>query len=437
MILSADWVLPVSGRPIRDGAVWSRSSRIDTVGHIDDVVAAAGVRESVQHFPGCVIMPGLVNAHTHLSLTGLAGLLPTSSQRTWHAALSAAVRALDDDDFSACAISGAVQCLRSGVTAVGDIANGPESLAACADTGLGGVFYWEVAGLEAEELSGELANREFPTDSGRTPAARSRWGISPQTPYTSGPALLQAAHRVASTHMLGFALHVAESPAERELMISGTGTLAGVARRLAQGFDAPRTGTVEYLLRLGVLDGAVAVHCTNIEEGDATRLKRHARGVVLCPRSDARLGNGPPPVAALSRSGVRMAVGTESLASTPDLDLFAEARALRELDVTLTPARTIDILTREGSAVLGVEDAFGTLEHGKQADFVMLETGPTSDPEDAVVAKGGPDTVVAVVSGGLWRVRDHKLVFPTDATDRACARAGRRAADALVDARPS
>lgn len=437
MILSADWVLPVSGRPIRDGAVWSRSSRIDTVGHADDVIAAAGKQESVQHFPGCVIMPGLVNAHTHLSLTGLGGLLPTSSQRTWMNALATALGALDDDDFSACATGGAMHCLRSGVTVVGDIGYGPESLAACADAGLGGVFYWEVAGIDADDLSGELADREFPTGSGRPLLSRARWGISPQSTYTSGPALLAAAHRVATAHVLGFTLHVAESPAERELMTTGLGALAATARRLARGFDHPRTGSVEYLQQLGVLDGTVAVHCTNLEEGDAGRLKRHARGVVLCPRSDAALGNGRPPVAALSRAGVRIGLGTESLASAPDLDLFSEGRALRQLDVTLTPARVIEIMTLEGAWILGLEDAFGSLEHGKQADLVIVETGATSDPEAAVMAVGGPDHITAVIASGLWRVRGGKLVFPTDATVRACAQSGRRAADALSAARLS
>jgi aminodeoxyfutalosine deaminase len=437
MILSADWLLPVSGRPIRDGAVWSRSSRIDTVGYLDDVVAAAGGKESVQHFPGCVIMPGLVNAHTHLSLTGVGGLLPTTSPRAWHAALATSLRALDDDDFSACATVGALHCLRSGVTVVGDITYGPESLAACADTGLGGVFYWEVAGIDAGDLSGELADREFPTDSGHPLTARARWGLSPQSSYTSGPGLLETAHRIASTHMLGFSLHVAESPAERELMTSGIGVLAGTARRLAHGFDSPGTGTVEYLQRLGVLDGAVAVHCTNLEPDDAQRLKRHARGVVLCPRSDAMMNNGQAPVAALSRAGVRMALGTESMASAPDLDLFTEARALRQLDVTLTPAHTIEIMTRGGAEVLGLGDAFGTFEHGKQADLVVVETGTTSDPEAAVIANGGSGHIVAVVSGGLWRVREGKLVFPADAVVRACAQAGRRAARALSTAASS
>lgn len=434
MIVSADWVLPISGRPIRNGAVWSRSGRIDTVGHVDDVMTAAGGLETIQHFAGCAIVPGLVNAHTHLSLTGLAGLIPTRSQRGWDTALSTALRALDDDDLSACATAGALHCLRTGVTVVGDVALGPDSLAACADTGLGGVFYWEVAGIKAEDLSGDLADREFPTNPGRSVAARARLGVSPQTPYTSGPGLLQAAHRVASTHLLGFAMHVAESPAERELMRAGTGALAATARRLAHGFVSPGTGTVEYLQRLGVLDGTVAVHCTNIDENDVVRLKRHARGVVLCPRSDAAMGNGTAPVSAFSRVGVCMALGTESLASVPDLDLFAEARALRGLDVTLTAARTLEIMTRDGAAVLGVDDAFGTLEHGKQADLVVIDVGATLDPESAVVTWGSPERVVAVISAGLWRVRDHKAVFPSDSTERACSRAGRRAAAALSSA---
>lgn len=421
MILTADWVLPVTGLPIRDGALRTRSGRIEAIGTLKQMRAATPDDDTVERFDGCVLMPGLVNAHTHLSLTILEGLIPPMPMTPFLKRVTAAVMAMSDDDFAASAAWGALECLRAGVTCVGDIAYGPEPLAACADAGLAGVFYWEVLGIDAEELSGELAEREFPADIGSCTLGRTRCGLSPHTPYTAGPELLRAMWNVSRRHRVGYAIHVAESPAERLVMQSDRGPLAETAHRLAHGFHAPGVGSVAYLDGLGVLDDAVAVHCVHLEPGDARRLKRAARGVVLCPRSNAYLHNGAPPIAELSCAGIYLALGTDSSASNHDLDLFEEARAARELDHTLTSRRLIAMLTHDGARVLGLDHICGALEPGLSADLAIVRTGSTADPETAVVRLGGRETVEAVMSAGLWRVRRGKAALPTIALERAAA----------------
>lgn len=430
MIVSADWVAPVASRPVRDGAVLVRGDRIQLVGPIGEVRAAAP-DDTIERYPGCVIVPGLVNAHTHLSLTVLAGLAPRAPMPAWLRRVTHAVFAMGPDEFAASAALGAIQGLVCGVTCVGDIAYGPEPLAAAADVGVGGVFHWEVLGIEADDLSAELAETEFPTGEGVCARGRSRCGISPHSSYTSGPGLLRAAWYVAQAHSAGFAVHVAESRAERELMLEGTGPLAPTARRLARGFFAPRVGSVRYLEGLGVLQGALAIHCAVLEPGDAALLKRSARGVVLCPRSNAFLGNGQPPVQELSAAGVRLAVGTDSSASNDDLDLFAEARAVRALDPALTARRTLRMITADGAAALGLDGELGTLEPGKAADLVVVRTGTVDDPEAAVVRKGGCGTVDAVMAAGVWRVREGAPAFPTGPIERAAAKARSVAAQAI------
>lgn len=420
MIVTADWVLPVTARPIRGGAVLTRGARIEMVGTFEQVFAAAP-DEPVERYDGCALMPGLVNAHTHLSLTVLGGLVPPTTMQPFLRRVTAAVHAMGDDDFAASASQGALESLRCGVTTVGDIAYGPEPLAACADIGVGGVFFWEVLGIEAHDLSGELAEIEFPAEVGACTTGRTRCGITPHAPYTSGPALLDAAWRVAQRHKVAFAIHVAESPAERELMLSGRGPLAAVAARTAHGFSAPGVSSVAYLEKLGVLRDALAVHCVNLEEGDARRLKKTARGVVLCPRSNAYLSNGEPPVAALATEGVRIALGTDSPASNHDLDLWEEARALRELDPTLTPRMLIAMLTREGAYVLGLEQSCGALAPGMQADLAIYRTGEATDPEADLVRGAGAGSTVAVMTAGVWRVRDGKPALPTLLIERASA----------------
>lgn len=422
MIVTADWLVPISGRPIRDGAVMVRGSRIEGVGTRAEL-RALFPGEAEERFPGCTIMPGLVNAHTHLSLTVLGGVLPRLRMRPFLAEVTKAVLAMSDDDLAASASLGAHESLACGVTTVGDIVYGPEALAACGDAGLGGVFYWEVLGIDAGDLSGELAEREFPSDGGSCATGRTRCAITPHTPYTSGPELLKAARNVARAHQASFAIHVSESRAERELMVMGTGPLAETSRRLALGFRVPHVGSVPYLDGLGVLDGAVAVHCVDVDSADISLLKRRVRGVVVCPRSNEWLDNGTPPIGQLSSAGVRLALGTDSTASCPDLDLFAEARAAREIDRGLSPRRLLAMMTADGARVLGLDGWCGAIAPGLQADLTLVETGATTDPEGELIARGGRSTVHSVLAAGIWRVRDGGAVFRTSGADRAAERA--------------
>jgi len=363
----------------------------------------------------------------------LAGLIEPMPMRPFMQAVARAVLAMSDDDFATSAALGALQSLRCGVTSVGDIVYGPEALAACSDIGVGGVFFWEAFGIDAGDLSGELAEREFPTEIGACSSGRARCGISPHSPYTAGPALLKAEWNVAQRHHIPFAIHVAESPQEQDLMLRGTGPLAEAAATLALGFRAPGVGSVAYLESLGVLQDAVAVHCANLQPGDTRRLKRQARGVVLCPRSNAFLANGDPPVAELSRAGIYLAVGTDSCASNGDLDLWEDARALRAMDPTLTAPRIIAMLTHDAALILGLDHVCGALEGGLQADLSVVRTGETDEPESAVVAHGGIGSIEAVMSAGLWRVREGKPALHEIAVERAAKSARARAERALAD----
>lgn len=431
MIVTADWVLPVSAPALRGGAALvDEAGRIGAVGPLADLVARHPL-ERVESFDGCVIMPGLVNAHTHLSLTVLAGLVQPMPMRAFLARVTCAINAMSEDDFAASAALGALECLRNGVTCVGDIAYTTEPMARCAPLGLAGVFHVEVLGVTADSLESTLEARGFPHGSDACAHGRVRCGLSPHTPYTVGPDALVEAAATARHTGASLAIHVAESPAERELMLEGTGPLAEVAARLAHGFEPPHTGSVAYLDRLGVLRDALAIHCANLEPGDPALLTS-ARGVALCPRSNAYLGNGEPPAAALREAGVRIALGTDSPASNSDLDLFEEGRALLSLDMGLTPQRLLEMLTIDGARALGMQDVVGSLTPGLDADMAVIRTGGTDDPVAAVVATAGRARVEAVMTAGAWRVRDGDLVGDTAAIASAAAGARTVAAEAIA-----
>lgn len=409
MLVTADWVLPISRPPIRNGALIIEHGQIVEVGRADEL---AGLDTSGERrdFGACVMLPGLVNAHTHLSLTAMQGLLEPGSFEDWLPQLVVAMQSWSAGDFAASAALGAHRCLEAGVTVVGDIVYGPESSAAASDAGLGGVFYWEVLGVEGPRLYAELERMEYPVVSSGSCGPRMRCGLSPHSAYTSGPGLLHAMHDAAREIGAPVAIHVAESGAEVQLLRDGSGPLAATAARMAKGFDPPGVGPVCYLDRLGVLDGCTAVHLGQMLPTDVPRIAATARGVVTCPRSNRFLANHLPPVSRLRRAGVPIGVGTDSSASNDDLDLLAELRVLQDEDPSLSAHDLLEMATAMGAIALGLEDRFGILETGMQADVAVFDVGPTNDPEADLVRRGGATSLRAVMAGGVWRVLDGAVI---------------------------
>jgi len=402
-LVTAGWVLPVAGDPIAGGGVAVLGDRIVAVGPAEELRAAHP--EAVEtDLGGAVVTPGLVNAHTHLSLTALEGLVGPQDFPDWLAEVVPAMRAWGPQEHAASAALGAWRLLRSGTTSVGDIVYGPEALAAATGMGLAGTFYWEVLGIPAERLAAALNASGFPNSPQRC-ARDARCGLSPHSPYTSGPGLLTAVRDLAEELGIPFAIHVAESPAETDLLLDGTGPLADVAGRAAVGFSAPGEDAVAYLYRLGVLHGAAAVHLGQAVEADLPLIADVALGAVTCPRSNTYLGNAIAPVPGLLGWRVPVGVGTDSAASNHDLDLMSECRALGACYPELSPETLLDIATRGGATVLGISDIAGTLEPGKRADLAAFDLGDMSEgPASAIIERGGHDALVATMAGGRWRV---------------------------------
>ncbi len=431
MLITADWVLPISRPPIRNGGVLVKGSHVVSVGRAADLRATHGT-EPHRDFPGCVLMPGLVNAHTHLSLTAMEGLLGPAPFDEWLPRLVAAMRAWSHDDYAASAALGALRCLEAGVTVAGDIAYGPESVSAAGDAGLGGTFFWEVLGIRAPKLFTELQRLEFPREHRGACSPRIRCALSPHAPYSSGPALLQLMHETALDLDVPYGIHLAESAAETELFLHGTGPLAPLAQRLADGFESPHGGPTAYLDRLGVLDGATVIHLCRILATDIPRLASTVRGAVVCPRSNAFLSNPLPPVKRLIAAGLPVGIGTDSSASNHDLDVMEELRVLRAHDPSLPAQTLLEMVTAMGAVALGLEDRFGNLEPGMQADCAVFAIGSSDDPVADTVRTAGASCLRALLAGGEWRVLDGKPTTDARGTEASASAAATRAGEALA-----
>ena len=399
-VLSADWVLPVDGEPIRDGAVALDGDRIAAVGTRDDLGEG-------ERFDEAVILPGFVNAHSHLEYAVYPGFADGEPFERWIAVHIGRKRRLKPGDSLAIARLGAAESLRSGTTAVADSSFSGAAAPACAELGLRAIVYLEVFGDEsaiAEEFEPERAAiAEHLSD-------RVRLGISPHAPYTVSAGLYRAALDLG----LPVATHLSESKAEQEWMRSGSGQWLDIPTFP----ESPGETAVRYLAAEGLLDPRmVAAHCVQVDDGEIALLANHDVAVAHCPRSNAMLGCGIAPLADLLAAGIRVGLGTDSPASTPSFDMFAElraavlfARARENRPDALSAKKALEAATLGSASALGLADEIGTLAPGKRADLTVVSlTGspylPWEDPAAAVVFGGSPERVHCTIVNGEERYR--------------------------------
>jgi 5-methylthioadenosine/S-adenosylhomocysteine deaminase len=376
----------------------------------DGTIAAVGSIDELgegDRYLNAVILPGFVNAHSHLEYAVYGGFgdgLPFSDWIGLHVQRK---RLIDLADMEAIARLGALDCLRSGITTVGDCSFSGAAATACADLGLRGTIYVEVFG-ESPDVIGE----RFEPTSERIAGALSddvRMGVSPHAPYTCSLDLYRACDGLG----VPVATHLAESEAETEFLVTGKGAWESFADMLVR---PPGTTGIRALADAGVLGPHVlAAHCVQADEDEIAILAANDVAVAHCPRSNAILGCGVAPLEELRAAGVRICIATDSPASTPSFDMFDEmraalaaARARQRRPDALTAAQVLELATLGGARALGQDAELGSIAPGKKADLTILSLAdtpliPWEDPVTATVLGGSPQRVVATLVSGEIR----------------------------------
>ena len=382
--ISAGAILPVRGPAILHGAVLIQDDgRIAQVGPDTEVARPASA--ATLQLPDAVVIPGLVNVHTHLELTALGGQLEDDDFFDWIQHLRRAKADLSMDDFGASAERGVRDAWRHGITTVADTGDSGAVVAALTRLGGRGVVYHEVFGPHPDQAEDAFAGLERAVDRLKQQAGDFvSVGVSPHAPYTVSATLYQRVADFAKQEILPMAVHIAESHAETELVTTFRGRLAESWReRGIPDLDTARS-PIAYLDRLGVLEAhPLAIHVTQSDETDAALLARNGCSVALCPRSNHRHHHGVPPVRGLLAAGVAAGVGTDSHASVAALDLLLEVQQLRSIG-GLTAVDALRMATLGGAEVLGMEQGIGSLEEGKWADICVLQFDDDPQPEQLV-----------------------------------------------------
>lgn len=370
-IYTSAWVVPVSSPPIREGAVAIDGDTIVTVGSAQTALAAYAQTRSavVEDLGDSVILPAFVNAHTHLELSGMAHEgLPRGDFMAWARAMIGRRKRAPNDVVAS--IRGAIDAIRaSGTGLVGDVGNTLAALPLLHGSGLPGRFFLELIGARAEN-----AAKIF--EDGERTLGTLRASLVPHSPLTVSTGLLVRLAARARERDDVVSVHLAESRAEAELLERGEGpfrTLLEEIGAIGPDWAPPRLSPARVLDAAGLLGPrTIAVHGVHLSPEDARLLAARGTSVVLCPRSNARLGVGAAPVGMLLEEGVHLALGTDSLASNDDLDVFAELAALRQMAGAVPPEALLRAATLGGAEALGFGAELGSIEPGKRAALVAL-----------------------------------------------------------------
>jgi aminodeoxyfutalosine deaminase len=430
VLYSADVVCPMTGPPLAQGGVLVAEDRVVAVGESSPLRRHA---EREHHVDG-VLLPGLVNAHTHLEMTRAALLARPGPHHAWAGAQRGVTLRWSDDDWQRSAREGVLAATRAGTTCVGDVVRRGSGVPAASRAGMVGDSWIEI---DLVDTSGQDAVIAALDHSLGLPAGERRVGIAPSAPWALGTGVLQALVALGERRGAPLQVHAAASQAEVRALWYGDGPLVDLVRSHGLDFEWLEEGTelapVRYLAQLGVLrPGTSLVHGIWVDDREAQLLAEQRVTVVCCPRSAALLDMGEPPLQRYARAGTPLAIGTESLAAAGDLDPLAEAAAWADLasrqELVFWPSpagpvelaeQAVRLVTVDGAAAMGWGDRAGVIAPGRRADLVGVQvpTTPATVYSD-LVAKGAGRQVLTVL-GGVRRSRRADADTPWPAPTRA------------------
>jgi cytosine/adenosine deaminase-related metal-dependent hydrolase len=392
--VSADWILPIADVPIGGGTVTLDEGRIVSVAPRDGSEDVALGRVAV--------LPGLVNAHTHLELSYLHHRIPPApSFLEWVKPMLAAraERAGIDETTILEKARQAIQNARvTGTSLVGEVTNTLAAVPLLREAQMPGCVFYELLGFAGQNVDAQVSSARTAIDALATDDDL-RLSLAAHAPYSVAPALFGAIRRDLDEHTpMVSTVHLGESPEEVEFLLKGTGPWRGLLEQLGvwnADWQVPQCSPVEYLADMGFLTGSVlAVHGVQFEGTDLDRLRTLGITLVSCPRSNRYVGVGSPPLEAFYAMDVEVAFGTDSLASVADLNMFSELAEARRIAPKVTARSLLRSATLTGATALGFGDAFGSIEPGKRAALIAVHVPDgVSDVEEYLVSGVAPDRI--------------------------------------------
>lgn len=417
-IIAARYVLPISAEVIENGAVAIEKDKIISVGTIEQI-SKKFPEAKIENFGEAAVLPGFVNAHSHLEITAMRGFLDDVEQDfySWLIKLTKArAEHLTETDIKNAAAFGALEGVRAGITCFGDIGRmGKAGFEALKKNGLRGIVFQETEFSPDDKTAGEdfekLKTKFLELKESETKLVKA--GISPHATYTVSPKLFEKITDYTIAENVKISVHAAESLQEQALLKSGTGFFAEVYKNYGYEWHSPNCSPIEFLNKTGVLEiQPLLAHCVNVSDSDIELIKNSNSKIAHCPKSNAKFGHGIAPLEKFIDAKLAVGFGSDSVASNNVCDILEEARFATLLARTrsdkkrfLTAKEIITAATLGGARSLGLENEIGTISDGKQADLCVISLDnaaqmPVFDVYSALLfASNARDVRLTMVAG--------------------------------------
>jgi len=413
MIIRAKYLLPNSNELIENGAVCVAGTEIADIGSYASV--AHGNSGETYDFGEAIILPGFVNAHAHLELTGLHGKIKrTDSLPDWLMQLMRHrrrlisrlllffFRGIAKKWVREATSHGIEMSLAGGVTTIADITNSGWQVGTLKNSPIRKLIFHEVIGFETSHQEQAIAGFNVKLDNSQLDSLLT-FGISPHAPYSVSADLYGKCVEIAKSKNLLLCTHLAETQSEIEFLMSGTGEFRDFLGALGislKDWQPPQETPVKYMHNLGVLEsGSLLAHCNYLDDSDIPLLKKSS--VVFCPRSHNYFYHRNYPFEKLLKAGVNVALGTDSLASNNSLSMLDEIKFLHKTHHHIPPETLLEMATLNGAKALKLKAQIGELQRGWQADIIVLKIpAGTANPLERIFAEES-ENIFTMVAGKI------------------------------------
>ena len=371
IIVKAKYLITNPENFTENGAVAVKGTKIHRVGTFDEIRTLADI-DKIIDLGNAVILPGLINMHTHLDLTNLQGRIkPTTNFTHWVFQIVGARIRWKEEDYISSIEKGIELCVESGTTTVADIANTEYSFSVLKKSPLRKVVYKEVIDLNPDHAKDVLKKTQTELSTITTDDLISI-GLSPHAPYSVSKELYQAIAQFAHETDIPVCTHLAETRDEIEFLTKGAGSFPAFLRQLRampDNWQPPGLTPIHYLNETGILKNhPLLIHCNYVTDEEISTIKSSSASVAFCPRSHHFFGHTNHPVQKLLDAGINVGLGTDSLASNHSLSILDEMKFL-SLNNSIPPNILLTMATINGAKTLGLESKVGQIKEGFEADL--------------------------------------------------------------------
>ncbi len=391
-----------------DGAIVIKKGIIHAVGSMSNIMRQFSDKKVI-HLQTAVLMPGLVNTHTHLELPALLDTIRSKTYPEWDLNLIAAKNKLDNKDNSKAALNNINALIQTGTTTVGEICTHGISPAFLKRSGLRSILYYEKINMESKGNGRVTKNLLSPGKD----SVLVQSGLSPHSPYTVSESVLRNIRKAAQKRNIPLAMHIAESKDEIRLLQRKSSGLEKLYQFAGWDLDWAPIGlsSFEYLNRIGFLSpNLLAVHAVQVTDKDIGIMKKKKVSVAHCPRSNKVTGVGRMPLKLFLDAGITVGLGTDSLASAPTLNMWDEMRYAYRIyrHDGLTPKDIIFLATSGGARAMGMDKQIGSIAPGMKADLIAVAL-PAKNTGDLYsdLLRETKSCIMTIVNG--------KILYPRDA----------------------